>query len=471
VVLCFALSATAAPIRNPERSVLLWRTASALPPPDGLLLVQVGQSLFETDWSPDQRTAKVAERTTWVDVEWGVLPGVRLWSSWPWRSRSGAAVLGLDDSASGLGDPTVGVLLAPWRPASWLGLALDVRSTLPFGDQTLGFSEAETAPYYGMVATWKAWEAGPTPEMRVHARVGKQIHPADGGRGGVVGGALESWPLLYPAIGADGNRADNDPWIVGAALEFRRGDAGLAVEWTRHLYPDHMMAPGEEPSFLTGMLRWGGETGPALILAYDVPLSLDDQATTYRPVLPDMMVHVGLSWNLPVGGRDSDGDGIQDRLDPCPRAPEDYDGFEDHDGCPDPDNDQDGVPDVADLAPNVPEDHDGWQDEDGVPDLDNDGDGFLDRDDACPLEAEDFDGHQDDDGCPEEFEDRDGDGIADEDDVCPDDPEDLDGYRDGDGCPDPDNDLDGIPDSLDACPDQAEDYDGVEDHDGCPEQE
>ena len=48
-----------------------------------------------------------------------------------------------------------------------------------------------------------------------------------------------------------------------------------------------------------------------------------------------------------------------------------------------------------------PEDKDGFQDEDGCPDPDNDGDGILDPVDQCPMEPEDFDKCQDEDGCPE----------------------------------------------------------------------
>jgi outer membrane protein OmpA-like peptidoglycan-associated protein len=98
---------------------------------------------------------------------------------------------------------------------------------------------------------------------------------------------------------------------------------------------------------------------------------------------------------------DTDGDGIVDRLDKCPTEPEDKDGFEDEDGCPDPDNDKDGVPDVTDKCPLDPEDKDGFEDEDGCPDPDNDKDGFLDGVDKCPNEAEVFNGFQDDDGCPD----------------------------------------------------------------------
>ena len=50
--------------------------------------------------------------------------------------------------------------------------------------------------------------------------------------------------------------------------------------------------------------------------------------------------------------------------DRCPMDAEDRDGFEDADGCPDPDNDRDGVLDARDSCPNNPEDKDGLEDED-----------------------------------------------------------------------------------------------------------
>jgi outer membrane protein OmpA-like peptidoglycan-associated protein len=50
---------------------------------------------------------------------------------------------------------------------------------------------------------------------------------------------------------------------------------------------------------------------------------------------------------------DRDHDGILDVNDRCPEDPEDKDGFEDEDGCPDPDNDQDGILDADDKCPNV----------------------------------------------------------------------------------------------------------------------
>ncbi len=135
------------------------------------------------------------------------------------------------------------------------------------------------------------------------------------------------------------------------------------------------------------------------------------------------------------GFRDRDQDGIEDKFDLAPNEPEDFDGYQDADGAPDPDNDSDGIPDIDDKAPNTPEDMDGFEDYDGVPDPDNDNDTIEDLKDKCPQLPEDFDGFEDHDGCPEI-----------------------------------DNDNDGIPDSLDQCPNWPEDYNDYQDEDGCPDE-
>ena len=140
-----------------------------------------------------------------------------------------------------------------------------------------------------------------------------------------------------------------------------------------------------------------------------------------------------ISFLAPKEG-DRDGDGFMDHKDGCPDDPEDFDGFEDEDGCPDPDNDKDGILDASDACPMAPEDKDGFEDADGCPDPDNDKDGLVDAVDSCPME-----------------------------------PEDKDGFEDDDGCPDPDNDKDKIADLVDKCPMDPEDYDGDEDTDGCPD--
>ena len=114
---------------------------------------------------------------------------------------------------------------------------------------------------------------------------------------------------------------------------------------------------------------------------------------------------------------DRDGDGIPDEKDRCPDQPEDHDGFEDSDGCPDPDNDGDGIPDEKDRCP----DHAGPKRFEGCPDRDSDG--TPDDRDRCVDQA----GPPDLEGCP----DSDGDEVPDLDDDCPT----LPGPADEEGCP------------------------------------
>jgi outer membrane protein OmpA-like peptidoglycan-associated protein/opacity protein-like surface antigen len=124
------------------------------------------------------------------------------------------------------------------------------------------------------------------------------------------------------------------------------------------------------------------------------------------------------------------------------------------------DTDGDGIPDSEDNCPKEA----GPRENKGCPDKDTDGDGIVDRLDKCPDKA----GPPERQGCPEE--DADKDGIPDSADKCPNDPEDKDGFEDADGCPDPDNDKDGVPDADDKCPNEPETKNGYQDEDGCPDE-
>ncbi len=239
----------------------------------------------------------------------------------------------------------------------------------------------------------------------------------------------------------------------------------------------------------------------ARLRLHDVSITLGGGAGVLGGAgVPSARVLAGVAY-APVRS-DQDGDGVNDADDRCPSEVEDLDGYEDDDGCPDPDNDGDGIPDERDRCPDAAEDFDNFQDRDGCPDPDNDGDGVPDGYDSCPNEPEDRDGDRDEDGCPDN--DRDRDGVPDDVDRCPDEAEDTDGFQDTDGCPDPDNDgdgvidtldqcsevpqghnpdperpgcprvvhdrdNDGIPDDRDRCPDEPETVNGVDDDDGCPE--
>ena len=121
---------------------------------------------------------------------------------------------------------------------------------------------------------------------------------------------------------------------------------------------------------------------------------------------------------LPPECIDTDNDRICADVDRCPDQPEDFDGYEDEDGCPeDQDTDGDGIMDSVDQCVLDPEDKDNYQDEDGCPELDNDADGILDTSDECVMVPEDPDGYQDTDGCPDK--DNDQDTVLDIEDDCP----------------------------------------------------
>jgi outer membrane protein OmpA-like peptidoglycan-associated protein len=183
-----------------------------------------------------------------------------------------------------------------------------------------------------------------------------------------------------------------------------------------------------------------GVAGVMLRVSADVTASVMVGAGEFGARAEQFQVTTGITWapqpeGVAASGRsDRDGDDIPDSVDQCVDEPEDKDGYQDEDGCPDPDNDGDGIPDAKDHCPNDPEDRDGFQDEDGCPDDDNDGDGIPDSIDKCPNEPEDKDGFEDADGCPDD--DNDGDGIPDQLDKCPNDPETANGFEDADGCPD-----------------------------------
>jgi outer membrane protein OmpA-like peptidoglycan-associated protein len=271
-----------------------------------------------------------------------------------------------------------------------------------------------------------------------------QFDDADFGFAGAISGRL--WPDSQYPIGYMANvgheitafEDDDDMTFYGAGLEF---------PWP---YPEHWPIVSEDTyidvQFLGNSVEDEESGDSPMEIMPGVRHVLGNGATfgagwsfglTYAS--PDWEIIAYLCWPLCKVNADRDGDGILDADDECPDDPEDYDGYMDYDGCPDPDNDGDGILDIHDECPDDPEDFDNFEDKDGCPDPDNDGDGILDVDDECPNEPEDFDGIEDSDGCPDL--DFDGDGIDDADDACPKIPENFNGFEDEDGCPELSPDL------------------------------
>jgi outer membrane protein OmpA-like peptidoglycan-associated protein len=234
--------------------------------------------------------------------------------------------------------------------------------------------------------------------------------------------------LLYPGSKGKSGNAWGNLWLDGhVTLADSRFGVGFDT------------AVGAEFSLIEGLsvgpfakLHW---TSPNQLLLFGLSFTIGAPQTT--PELADY-----------------DNDGIAGDADKCADEPEDKDGFEDSDGCPDKDNDKDGVLDGDDKCADKAEDKDNFEDADGCPDLDNDADGIEDKADKCPNQA----GVKEMQGCPDG--DKDSDGIVDRLDKCAD----VKGIKENEGCPDTDKDADTVVDRLDKCPEQK----GEVDNEGCP---
>jgi OOP family OmpA-OmpF porin len=393
-----------------------------------------------------------------------------------WQSTDGRALDGRSLPAVASGDPRLVARVRLLGEGADVerdrdegpGLALQVTGWLPTG---------QTDAFLGEGA------------VRLAAQLLADFHVLGAGLGGVLG-----FRHRFEPRGLLGNR-------FGSELEL-----GLALKLPIPVVRDfsgllEFRAATDTASPFAAATTWAELALGSRIVLGDVALTGSVGLGLTRGVgTPGVRSTVGLVWSPRT--HDRDGDGVIDDVDACPPLPEDRDGFEDEDGCPDPDDDGDmvldpddrcpreaaeegrdededgctdpvrdadgdGREDGADACPDAAEDADGHDDEDGCPDLDDDGDGVPDARDRCRAQAEDRDGFADADGCPDPDDDRDG--IADAEDRCPRMAEDRDGRGDDDGCPDPDDDFDGVPDARDACATEPEMVNGVSDDDGCPD--
>lgn len=262
----------------------------------------------------------------------------------------------------------------------------------------------------------------------------------------------------------------DDVFIFNSALEYHpTAWIGLFTEMSAEPRLTNLISkfdPGLDPIRITPGISLAPSGGLYVTVSADIGLSSQDPVE-YAVQKGVLLSRIQPAWRLCAsigwagflrrswqGGNeivrnpngDMDNDGIPDSIDKCPAIPEDKDGFEDEDGCPDFDNDKDGLTDSVDQCPNAPEDFDGIEDNDGCPEVDNDYDGLCD-----PWVTEK--------GLQKLYE-----NVCTGIDKCPNVPEDIDGFEDADGCPDQDNDLDGIPDTIDKCPNEA----GPSDNNGCP---
>jgi outer membrane protein OmpA-like peptidoglycan-associated protein len=379
----------------------------------------------------------------------------------------------------GVGDTDVLLKLCPPIPTRFVKLGVMGEATFPTGNKERRFTSENTDFGVKGLLTFDFTEMEGFIPTRLHFNLGYRFNKnEEHGYGILYANNPDSsgfYPPGYPAVPDKKSDNFNDLFSFGTGVEFIANNTRLFLEfgWDKFINADYEAGSEEAEKnvnvyTISPGLSVTSESGVGVLLAADFNLNSEDNPALSDP--HDWMIYFGLMVGGFVMPQDFDDDGIEDKVDKCPENPEDFDGFEDDDGCPELDNDGDGIDDAADKCPDLAEDFDGFEDEDGCPDLDNDGDGVPDVDDRCPNEPEDFDGFEDSDGCPDILQDSDEDGVPDDSDDCPLRAEDLDGHQDEDGCPDVDNDHDGILDVDDQCPNEPETFNAYLDEDGCPDE-
>jgi outer membrane protein OmpA-like peptidoglycan-associated protein len=257
----------------------------------------------------------------------------------PAHSLSGDGTADRDPNGVALGDlrllPKVQLFGPKARKATGLGLALAMPVVLPTGDKEKFVGSEQVSLNPRVIAEARV------AVLNVAANVGYRFRPSND---------------VYQQLEV-GNELT---YGAAAALALSDPDYQLIAELAGAGSVEDVRADSENsPMEAIFAFRAYSDLGAVFTLGAGRGLIPDYGA-------PAVRVFAGLAWQPEENDRD--GDGILDPVDACPDEPEDKDGFQDADGCPDPDNDKDGILDVDDRCPNEPETRNGVEDTDGCPD-------------------------------------------------------------------------------------------------------
>jgi outer membrane protein OmpA-like peptidoglycan-associated protein len=283
----------------------------------------------------------------------------------------------------GLGDTEVLLKICPPIPTKYVSVGVLGEASFPTGRKVAGFTTDKTDFGLKGLLTFNLVDAKKFVPMKLHLNLGYRFNRnEEAGYGILYANNPDSsgfYPPAYPKSPKGKGTNFNDVLQFGTGLEFLAKQSSLFVEftWDDYLNADFVAPPiGDTTSYylagnkniytITPGVKLVSSNGVGLTLAADFSLNSEGAKSFVHP--PDWAVYFILSMGGNVLPQDRDGDGIEDKVDKCPNAPEDFDGFQDEDGCPDLDNDLDGIPDSLDKCPNEPETYNGYLDEDGCPD-------------------------------------------------------------------------------------------------------
>ncbi len=201
------------------------------------------------------------------------------------------------------------------------------------------------------LATFEAWQGDLGPGLAVLGLTGRLVLPS---------GQEEAWlgeSGVTAGLVADA-RYDLGPVRIGASAGFHTG----TQEQVGDVHWGHRLPFAAGVSYAaTDTLRVSGELDGELVLGSSTPGSrpVEMLAGAHYQVFPGLIAQVGIGmgitqgigapdWRIALGvayrpaslggpfsSLDSDGDGLADDVDLCIDQPEDLNGVDDHDGCPD----------------------------------------------------------------------------------------------------------------------------------------
>ena len=230
------------------------------------------------------------------------------------------------------------------RAARGFGLAAVGTVTLPTADQASFWGDGAATVGLRALAEYAVPRVG-----AVRASLGYVLRTSehtwpDASVGGVTFGDAIPWSVgvvLQPSAIARGlDPARAQLWEVAAHGSLPAGPVapfGLGGRGATSLSP--VLAAVDDRVAFGHLSEW------YVLVGADVGLDDAVGVPTFRAVL-------SLGWAARSSDRDHDG--IVDEADECPDLPEDHDGIEDADGCPEDDADGDGIVDTEDVCPTVP---------------------------------------------------------------------------------------------------------------------
>ncbi|MDP9000541.1 MAG: thrombospondin type 3 repeat-containing protein [Myxococcota bacterium] len=220
-----------------------------------------------------------------------------------------------------------------------LGLAALGAVTLPSGNRASFMGDGSPTVSVRLLVEYALVVGAARAALGYRARTTRHTWPDEVDR--VTFGDEIPWSIdvaLRPkAIASSLDSGDRQEWEIGLHGSLPAGPVTPFGHGAAALSPV-LLAAGDRivlGHYRDNYLLFGGDFG------------LDDAVG-----VPAFRAVVSLGWA--PRSHDRDADGVPDDVDECPDLPEDKDGIQDNDGCPEDDADGDGVPDSVDACPLVP---------------------------------------------------------------------------------------------------------------------